>query len=123
MHDWRRRISGKPSPPCAQEPEKALLVLGSGKTRLGSRASWIAQIEEWLFVAPRVFGSGRPLFQDVQESIRLKLGETQQVRSGVVLLQSQREGLEEPFGSHSIGKERHHEISAHLGWHQQRQHS
>lgn len=30
----------------------------------------------------------------------------------------QREGLEESFGSHSIGKERHHEISAHLGWHQ-----
>ncbi len=29
-----------------------------------------------------------------------------------------REGLEESFGSHSIGKERHHEISAHLGWHQ-----
>jgi len=25
-----------------QEPGKALLVLGSGKTRLGSRASWIA---------------------------------------------------------------------------------
>ena len=43
--------------------------------------------------------------------------------SGVVLLQSQREGLEEPFGSHSIGKERHHETSAHLWWHQQRQHS
>jgi hypothetical protein len=41
----------------------------------------------------------------------------------VVLLQSQREGLEEPFGSHEIGKERHHEISAHFWWHQQRQHS
>ena len=36
---------------------------------------------------------------------------------------SRERGLEEPFGSHSIGKERHHEISAHLGWHQKRQYS
>jgi hypothetical protein len=28
-----------------------------------------------------------------------------------------------PFGSHAIDKERHHEISAHLVWYQQRQHS
>ena len=31
--------------------------------------------------------------------------------------------LEEPFGPHSFGKEKYHEISAHLVWHQQRQHS
>jgi dipeptidase E len=48
---------------------------------------------------------GRPLFQDAQESIRLKLIKTRQLLSGVVLLQSQREGLEEPFGSSWIGKE------------------
>ena len=53
------------------------------------------------------------------ESRRLKLRETQSFRSGVVLLQPQKEGLEEPFGSHSIGKERHHEISAYLWWHHQ----
>ena len=53
----------------------------------------------------------------------MKLVETQQLYSGVVLLQYRRERLEEPFGSHSIGKDRYHEISAHLVWHQQRQHS
>ena len=56
------------------------------------------------------------------ESGLMKLVETQWFRSGAVLQQSQRERLEEPFGSRSIGKEGHHEISAHLGWHQQRQH-
>ena len=35
--------------------------------------------------APVVLGSGRLLFQDIQESIRLTLGETQSFRSGVVL--------------------------------------
>ena len=39
------------------------------------------------------------------ESRQLTLGETQPFRSGGVLLQSQSEGLEEPFGSHEIGKE------------------
>jgi len=82
-----------------QEPGKDLLVLGSGQI-----VSALAQAglldEYWLFVAAVVLGSGRPLFQDVQESIRLKLVETQSSRSGVVLLQYPREGREEPFGSH-----------------------
>jgi hypothetical protein len=46
----------------------------------------------------------------------------QSLRSGIVLLQSQSEGREEPKGSHEIGKERHHEVSAHLGGHQEREH-
>ncbi len=45
------------------------------------------QRQYWLFVAPVVLGSGRPLFQAVQESLRLKLVETRQLLSGVVLLQ------------------------------------
>jgi hypothetical protein len=34
----------------------------------------------------------------------------------------QRVGRAEPFGSHSIGKERHHEVSAHLRRHQELEH-
>ena len=56
MHDWLRRISGKPSPPCAQEPGKALLVLGSGQI-----VSALAQAglldEYWLFVVSVVLGA------------------------------------------------------------------
>ncbi len=72
-----------------QEPGKDLLVLGSGQI-----VSALAQAglldEYWLFVAPRVLGSGRPLFQDVQERVQFKLIKTQQLRSGVVLLRYQR---------------------------------
>jgi len=48
--------------------------------------------------------------------------ETQLLPSRIVLLQYQREGPEEPFGVHKIGKEKHHEISAHFRGHQKQQH-
>ncbi len=53
-----------------------------------------------------------------ERTIAIKdLVETQSLRSGVVLLQSQSAGLEKPFGSHEIDKERHHEVSSYLRGH------
>jgi hypothetical protein len=57
----------------------------------------------------------------VYRDVLIDRPETQSLRSGIVLLQSQSEGLEEPFGCHYIVKEMHHEISAHFRWHQKHQ--
>ncbi len=72
-----------------QEPGKDLLVLGSGQIVSALAQSRLLD-EYWLFVAPVVLGSGKPFFQDVHERVRFKLIETQQLRSGVVLLRYQR---------------------------------
>lgn len=72
-----------------QEPGKDVLVLGSGQIVSALARAGLLD-EYWLFVAPVVLGSGKPLFQDVQERIQFKLVKTQQLRSGVVLLRYQR---------------------------------
>jgi dihydrofolate reductase len=72
-----------------QEPGKDLLVLGSGQIVSALARAGLLD-EYWLFVAPVVLGSGKPFFQDAHERVRFKLIETQQLRSGVVLLRYQR---------------------------------
>jgi dihydrofolate reductase len=73
-----------------QEPGKDLVLFGSGE--IVSALARAGLIDEyWLFVAPVVLGSGIPLFKDVHERIQLKLVETRNLRSGVVLLRYQGE--------------------------------
>jgi dihydrofolate reductase len=72
-----------------QEPGKDLLVLGSGQ--IVSALTQAGLLDEyWLFVAPVVLGSGKPLFQGVHEGVTFKLINTQQLGSGVVLLRYQK---------------------------------
>ena len=91
-------------------------MLGSGQIVSALAQSRLLD-EYWLFVAHVVLGSGRPLFQDVQERVQFKLVETQSLRSGVVLLRA----FGKDFRLFMDWKGNHHEISSHLGWHQQHQ--
>ena len=73
-----------------QEPGKDLVLFGSGE--IVSALARAGLIDEyWLFVAPVVLGSGIPLFKDIHERRQLKLVETRNLRSGVVLLRYQGE--------------------------------
>ena len=68
-----------------QLPGKDMVVLGSA-----SLASFLLQrglIDEYRVILNPVFlGSGRPLFQDVKQRLRLKLSRTKLFGSGVVVL-------------------------------------
>jgi dihydrofolate reductase len=71
-----------------QLPGKDMVILGSA-----SLASFLLQrglIDEYRVILNPVFlGSGRPLFQDVKQRLRLKLSRTKLFGSGVVVLYSQ----------------------------------
>jgi len=68
-----------------QLPGKDMVILGSA-----SLASFLLQrglIDEYRVILNPVFlGSGRPLFQDVKQRLRLKLSRTKLFGSGVVVL-------------------------------------
>jgi dihydrofolate reductase len=68
-----------------QLPGKDIVILGSA-----SLASFLLQlglIDEYRVILNPVFlGSGKPLFQDVKERLRLKLSRTRLFGSGVVVL-------------------------------------
>src|SRR6202167_13331 len=68
-----------------QLPGKDMVVLGSA-----SLASFLLQrglIDEYrIILNPVLLGSGRPLFQDVKQRLRLKLSRTKLFGSGVVVL-------------------------------------
>ena len=68
-----------------QLPGKDMVVLGSA-----SLASFLLQrglIDEYrIILNPVLLGSGRPLFQDVRQRLRLKLSSTKLFGSGVVVL-------------------------------------
>jgi dihydrofolate reductase len=66
-------------------PGKDMVILGSA-----SLASFLLQqglIDEYrVILNPVLLGSGRPLFQDVKQRLRLKLSRTKLFGSGVVVL-------------------------------------
>jgi dihydrofolate reductase len=68
-----------------QLPGKDMVILGSA-----SLASFLLQqglIDEYrVILNPVLLGSGRPLFQDVKQRLRLKLSRTKLFGSGVVVL-------------------------------------
>ena len=68
-----------------QLPGKDMVILGSA-----SLASFLLQqglIDEYrVILNPVLLGSGRPLFQDVKQRLRLKLSSTKLFGSGVVVL-------------------------------------
>jgi dihydrofolate reductase len=68
-----------------QLPGKDMVILGSA-----SLASFLLErglIDEYRVILNPVFlGSGRPLFQDAKQRLRLKLSRTKLFRSGVVVL-------------------------------------
>jgi dihydrofolate reductase len=64
---------------------KDIVLLGSSIL-----ASWLLQqglIDEYrVILAPVLIGSGKPLFRDIRETMRLKLEKTRVLKSGVTLL-------------------------------------
>ncbi len=86
--DWNSRLV---SENIAEEVNK--LKEQSGKIMSVSGAGIAASFtklglidEYWLYVNPVVLGNGKPMFQQLQSKINLKLIETRTFRSGVVLL-------------------------------------
>jgi dihydrofolate reductase len=68
-----------------QLPGKDLVILGSAS--LASVLLQLGLIDEYRVILNPVFlGSGKPLFQDVKERLRLKLSRTKLFGSGVVVL-------------------------------------
>jgi dihydrofolate reductase len=68
-----------------QLPGKDMVILGSAS--LASLLLQLGLIDEYRVILNPVFlGSGKPLFQDVKERLRLKLSRTKLFGSGVVVL-------------------------------------
>jgi dihydrofolate reductase len=88
--EWRNSTLVKNDPiaeisKLKQLPGKDMVILGSA-----SLASFLLQkglIDEYrVILNPVLLGSGRPLFQDVKQRLRLKLSRTKLFGSGVVVL-------------------------------------
>ena len=88
--EWRNSTLVKNDPiaeisKSKQLPGKDMVILGSA-----SLASFLLQkglIDEYrVILNPVLLGSGRPLFQDVKQRLRLKLSRTKLFGSGVVVL-------------------------------------
>jgi len=68
-----------------QQPGKDMAIFGSGS--LVSNFSQTGLIDEYrIFINPVVLGSGKPLFQNMQEKLNLKLLRTRTFKTGLVLL-------------------------------------
>ncbi|MFS0726224.1 dihydrofolate reductase family protein [Paenibacillus sp. 1P07SE] len=71
-----------------QQPGKDIMILGS--PRLGHSLMQLGLIDEYqITMSPVVVGRGLPLFQGIDEMLRLKLLDTRTMPSGVVCLHYQ----------------------------------
>jgi dihydrofolate reductase len=78
-----------------QQPGKDMVIFGSG--RLVSQLAQAGLIDEYqLRVHPVVLGSGKPLFTDLKEPVKLKLLAATPLSEGVVVLHYQRATQTEP---------------------------
>jgi len=69
--------------------------LSLGGARLASSFMRLGLVDEfWLYYQPVVLGSGKPMFQSLQEAVRLELIDSQRFGSGVVLLKYRAAGDE-----------------------------
>jgi dihydrofolate reductase len=72
-----------------QQPGKDMVIFGSG--RLVSQLAHAGLVDEYqLRVHPVVLGSGKPLFTDLKEPVKLNLLEATPLSQGVVVLHYQR---------------------------------
>jgi dihydrofolate reductase len=66
-----------------QEPGKDMVIYGSAS--IVQALTNLGLIDEYqLLVYPVVVGNGKPLFQNIQDRVKLKLIKTRMFRSGVV---------------------------------------
>lgn len=73
-----------------QEPGQNIMIFGSGT--LVEQLTNLGLIDEYhLMVNPVILGAGKPLFNNIKDKLQLKLFDTRMFRSGIVLLQYQRE--------------------------------
>ncbi len=71
-----------------QEPGKNMMIFGSGT--LVEQLTNLGLIDEYdLMVNPILLGKGKPLFQGINDRLKLKLANTKTFNNGVVLLQYQ----------------------------------
>jgi dihydrofolate reductase len=72
-----------------QQPGGDMVVLGSGK--LTSLLLERGLVDEYrVYLTPIVLGHGKPLFQQISQSVDLKLVNTKSFRSGIVMLAYQK---------------------------------
>jgi len=72
-----------------QQPGKDIVIFGSG--RLVSQLAQAGLVDEYqLRVHPVILGSGKPLFKDLKEPVKLNLLEATPLSQGVVVLHYQR---------------------------------
>ncbi len=68
-----------------QQPGKDMVIFGSGK--LVSSLTELGLIDEYqIFVVPGILGKGKPLFEGLTQSVKLKLKQAKNFNTGVVAL-------------------------------------
>jgi len=85
---WNSRlVSGDAGEEVRRLKEQPGNYLSVGGAQLASSLTRQGLVDEfWLYYQPVVLGSGKPMFQSLQEAVRLELIDSQRFGSGVMLL-------------------------------------
>jgi dihydrofolate reductase len=68
-----------------QQPGKDMVIFGSGE--IVSALTELGLIDDYrLFVVPVILGNGKPMFNGITKTVKLKLAETKTFKTGVVML-------------------------------------
>ncbi len=94
--EWNSRlVSGDAGEEVRRLKEQPGNYLSVGGAQLASSLTRLGLVDEfWLYYQPVVLGSGKPMFQSLQEAVRLELIDSQRFGSGVVLLKYRAAGDE-----------------------------
>ncbi|OGO30220.1 MAG: deaminase [Chloroflexi bacterium RBG_16_54_18] len=95
--EWNSRLvsgdTGEEVRRLKEQPGNYMVV---GGAQLASALVRLGLVDEfWLYFQPVVLGSGKPMFQSLQEAVRLELVDSQRFGCGVVLLKYQTTGDEQ----------------------------
>ncbi len=95
--EWNSRlVSGDAGEEVRRLKEQPGNYLSVGGAQLASSLTRLGLVDEfWLYYQPVVLGSGKPMFQSLQEAVRMELIDSQRFGSGVVLLKYRAAGDEQ----------------------------